>query len=92
MAANNQFANHPALSRAPETGNGRCSVTGILEWGNLGAELPAEQQLDMSSEWIWNCCSDPSQIAEWIRASSWYTKVVGSIPSQGAYKSQPMNA
>ena len=26
-----------------------------------------------------------------VRASSWYTKVVGSIPGQGTYKNQPMS-
>ena len=54
----------------------------------------------------WKCCpgclignqthlnqsSSPSWVAQLVRASSWYTEVVGSIPGQGTYKSQPMNA
>ena len=36
------------------------------------------------------CC--PGQVAQLVRASSWYTMVVGSIPGQGTYKNQPMNA
>ena len=32
----------------------------------------------------------PGQVAQSVRALSWYTKVAGSIPGQGTYK-QPMN-
>lgn len=28
----------------------------------------------------------PIQVAQLIRASSWYTKIVGSISNQGTYK------
>lgn len=31
-------------------------------------------------------------LAQLDRASSWYTKIAGSILSQGIYKNQPMNA
>ena len=33
-----------------------------------------------------------SPIAQLVRASSRYAKAAGSIPSQGTYKNQPMNA
>lgn len=33
----------------------------------------------------------PGQVALLVRASSWYTKVAGSIPHQATYKSQPMS-
>ena len=32
------------------------------------------------------------QVSQLVRASSQYTKVVGSIPYQGTYNKQPMNA
>ena len=34
----------------------------------------------------------PDQVAPLVRASSEYAKFAGSIPSQGTYKNQPMNA
>ena len=34
----------------------------------------------------------PGQVAQLVRASSQNTKVEGSIPGQGTYKTQPMNA
>lgn len=34
----------------------------------------------------------PCRLAQWVRASSKYTKVVGSIPRQGMYKNQPRSA
>ena len=34
----------------------------------------------------------PGWVARLVRASSRYAKVVGSIPCQGTYKNQPMNA
>ena len=34
----------------------------------------------------------PGQVAQLVRALSWYAKVAGSIPGQGTYKNQPMNA
>ena len=34
----------------------------------------------------------PGRVAQLVRAVSWYPKVVGSIPRQGTYKNQPMNA
>ena len=39
---------------------------------------------------LMNC--GPGSIAQLVRASSSYTKVVGSISNQGTYKKQPMNA
>ena len=33
----------------------------------------------------------PGQVAQLVRTSSQYTKVAGSIPSQGKYKNQSMN-
>ena len=35
---------------------------------------------------------DPGQVAQVVRQLSWHAKVVGSIPSQGTYKSQPVSA
>ena len=35
---------------------------------------------------------DPGQLAQLVRVSSPYAKVVGSIPGQGTYKKQSMNA
>ena len=37
-----------------------------------------------------NC--GPGQVAQLVRAFSRYAKVVGSIPSQGPYMNQPINA
>ena len=34
----------------------------------------------------------PGWVAQLLRASSQYTKLVGSIPGQGTYEKQPMNA
>ena len=34
----------------------------------------------------------PGQVAQLVGASPWYTKVEGSIPGQGTYKNEPMNA
>ena len=34
----------------------------------------------------------PSQVAPLVRASSQYAKFAGSIPCQGTYKNQPVNA
>ena len=34
----------------------------------------------------------PNWVAQLVRASSQYAKVVGSIPGQDIYKNQPMNA
>ena len=34
----------------------------------------------------------PDWVAHWVRVSSQYTKVAGSISGQGTYKKQPMNA
>ena len=34
----------------------------------------------------------PGQVAQLVRALSGYAKVAGSIPGQGTYKNQPMNA
>ena len=36
-------------------------------------------------------CS-PGQVAQWVRASSRYAETEGSIPSQGTYKKQSVNA
>ena len=33
----------------------------------------------------------PGQVAQLIRALSWYAKVAGSIPGQGTFKNQPMS-
>ena len=33
-----------------------------------------------------------SWVAQWVRASSWHTKVVGLIPGQDTYKKQPVSA
>ena len=35
---------------------------------------------------------DPDQVAQLVRVSPQYAKVAGSIPGQGTYKYQPMNA
>ena len=35
--------------------------------------------------------SCPGQVAQLVRALSWYPKVASSIPGQGTYKKQPMN-
>ena len=47
-------------------------------------------------KWNLNCPSKdeqgPGQVAQLVRASSQYTKVVGSISGQGTYRKQPMNA
>ena len=34
----------------------------------------------------------PGWVAQLVGASSWRAKVMGSIPSRGTYKNQPMNA
>ena len=34
----------------------------------------------------------PGQVAQLVKAPCQYAKVQGSIPGQGAYKKQPMNA
>ena len=34
----------------------------------------------------------PGQVAQLVRALSRYIKVAGSIPGQGTYKKQPVNA
>lgn len=34
----------------------------------------------------------PGWVTQLVRASSGYTEVTGSVPGQGAYESQPMNA
>ena len=34
----------------------------------------------------------PGQVAQLVRASSGYAKVVSSIPGQGTYENQPMTA
>ena len=34
----------------------------------------------------------PGQVAQLVTVSSQYAKVMGSIPGQGIYKKQPMNA
>lgn len=36
--------------------------------------------------------TSPDRVAQLLRVSSWHTKVVGSIPSQGTYKHQLMSA
>ena len=46
-----------------------------------------EYQSDLKKE-----IPGPGQVAHLVRALSPYAKVVGSIPSQGSYKNQPMNA
>ena len=38
-----------------------------------------------------NLSHAPGQAGQWVRLSSRYTKVAGSIPSQGTYKKLPMN-
>ena len=39
----------------------------------------------------WKNNMSPGQVAQLVRASSQYTKVVSSISSQGPYKKQLMN-
>ena len=43
-------------------------------------------------EAIKNKETGPGQVAQLVRATSWYAKVAGSIPGQGTYKNQPTNA
>ena len=38
------------------------------------------------------CWLSPGQVAQLVRALSYYAKVMGLIRSQGTYESQPMNA
>ena len=53
------------------------SKTGVLVYLGCYNEIPQ---------------AGPGQVAQLVRASSQYDKVVGSIPGQGIYKNQPMNA
>ena len=39
-----------------------------------------------------NIIVGPGGVAQLIGASSWCTQVAGSIPAQGKYRDQPMNA
>ena len=41
---------------------------------------------------IKTCDSGPGQVAQLVKASSPNSKVAGSIPGQGTYKEQPLNA
>ena len=57
----------------------------VLLWKGNG---PLMSQLDIVK--VRN--DGPGLVAQLVRAPFWYVKVVGSIPGQGTYKNQPMNA
>ena len=69
----------------PRPSPGGCHTLGVLWAGQqpLGCNLGQTDSLILETS--------PDCVAQLVRASSQYVKVVGLIPSQGIYKGQPVN-
>lgn len=58
----------------------------------IEAKVQKEAEISKNERWTRRESIGTSQVDQLVRVLSWYVKVAGSIPVQGKYKNQPMNA
>ena len=70
----------------------RCNFDGVMGRYRYRIYLLLHLDQKLGFNHFWQEYYSPGQVAQLVRVLSHYTKVEGSILSQGTYKYQPMNA